>query len=118
MRLKLLDSGAGLEPRAALSASFKAAAAHVRSSAGGALLSRGYPQHLRKFCQEYKHKVAGRGWMGGWRCVFPGDKQKQHREYEMGGVYYHRIEVNRCIKSIKRCPSFNSRGVSRSFSEL
>lgn len=35
MGLKLLDSGAGLEPRAALSASFKAAAAHVRSSAGG-----------------------------------------------------------------------------------
>lgn len=41
MGLKLLDLGAGLEPRAALSASFKAAAAHVRSSAGGALLSRG-----------------------------------------------------------------------------
>lgn len=35
MGLKLLDPGAGLEPRAALSASFKAAAAHVRSSAGG-----------------------------------------------------------------------------------
>lgn len=56
--------------------------------------------------------------MGGWRWVCPGDKQKQHREYEMGGVYYHRMEVNRCIKSIKRCPSFNSRGVSRSLSEL
>lgn len=47
MGLKLLDSGAGLEPRAALNASFKAAAAHVRSSAGGALLSRGYPQRVR-----------------------------------------------------------------------
>lgn len=55
--------------------------------------------------------------MGGWRWVCPGDKQKQHRESEMGGVYYHRMEVNRCIKSIKRCPSFNSRGVSRLISE-
>lgn len=77
MGLKLLDSGAGLEPRAALSASFKAAAAHVRSSAGGALLSRGDPQrgprHLRKFCQEYKHKSDSE--LSGYICIHLGKWQ-------------------------------------------
>lgn len=66
MGLKLLDSGAGLEPRAALNASFKAAAAHVRSSAGGA-------RHLRKFCQEYKHKSDSE--LSGYICIHLGKWQ-------------------------------------------
>lgn len=108
MGLKLLDSGAGPEPRAALSASFKAAAAHMRSLAGGT------PQRVRDTSESSVRNTntnqtlnslvtsastwgSGRERVDGWVEMGLTWRQKQHRESEMGGVCYHRMEVNRCI---------------------
>lgn len=93
MGLTLLDSGAGPEPRAALSASFKVLP-HMCAPQQGAPPTGA--RHLRKFCQEYKHKSDSE--LSGYICIHLGSGRERVDGWVDGSV----LETNRSsIESLR-----------------